>query len=402
MTPPAVRVTAVLDQSAAIGVVAGADYRQDTHDHVPGAVLRGALAAHWLRDGEPDAAFLDAFEGDGGFGPLHSADSLPIPLSVSVHKTSPGPGCHRWWWDAVTEPTIPERCPDCLRRLVPSTGQPVGRPATVARTRVELDRDGVAADGKLFRRAALAPGTRLQGWVTGPAVAALTGAPTPVRRLRFGGERSIRGQATIAVTPDAPPALECHDRTVVLRLAGPGVFVNPLGHPSTEPNRDELATVLGCKVKKIRKWIRWTEIGGWHMASGLPKPRERAVVAGSTYAVELDVPPTPDALAALAVRGIGLRRREGCGALAVMPPQPVAGTPLAAAVAPVTAWTAWPAHATRLRAQTAWPIVRPDPLRQVLFDDRALTAPARDALQRLHALTDGALATALLDHLDTP
>ncbi|WP_444543393.1 hypothetical protein, partial [Mangrovihabitans endophyticus] len=41
-------------------------------------------------------------------------------------------------------------------------------------------------------------------------------------------------------------------------------------------------------------------VGGWHLASGLPKPTEQVAVAGSVYRLRCSSPPTSQALAALA------------------------------------------------------------------------------------------------------
>ena len=43
-----VRITVTLTQPVAVGRNVRADSRQDTHNHVPGSVLRGALAAAWI------------------------------------------------------------------------------------------------------------------------------------------------------------------------------------------------------------------------------------------------------------------------------------------------------------------------------------------------------------------
>lgn len=62
-------------------------------------------------------------------------------------------------------------------------------------------------------------------------------------------------------------------------------------------------------------WTRWCEIEGWHAASGLPKPVERAVQPGSTYLIRCAERADEQARKRLMARGIGLRRREGFGAL---------------------------------------------------------------------------------------
>ena len=99
---------------------------QDTHDHIPGTVLRGALAARWVAEhGVPVTTtpeFLDIFEGDGAFGPLHSELSVPVPLSVHLHKYRPEPGrCAKEMWDEATA-KVPDKCEDCAKPLERSKG----------------------------------------------------------------------------------------------------------------------------------------------------------------------------------------------------------------------------------------------------------------------------------------
>ena len=78
------------------------------------------------------------------------------------------------------------------------------------------------------------------------------------------------------------------------------------------------------KVTVTGRWTRWGEAAGWHAAAGLAKPTERVVTAESTYRIQCDPAPPAEALRALRVRGLGLRRREGYGALCppLEPPRP--------------------------------------------------------------------------------
>lgn len=403
----ALLLTATLTQTAALGVTGRADHRHDTYDHVPGSVLRGALAACWLRTpgapGPDDGAFREVFEGDGSFGPLHSSTSLPVPLSAHVHKAGLDAPCGTPWWDAV-DGLVPEVCPKCRpssAKLEPSKGQPTGPAAISSRSRVAIGADGLAEDGRLFRRAALDRGTVLTGWVSGPAVDALTPGGTAVSRLRFGGERSIRGTADIQVSEAAPPPVRAEGRTVILRLSSPGVFVDRTGHPTDKPSKPELADLLDVKIADVRAWTRWTEVGGWHMASGLPKPRDRAVTAGSTYRIECAAPPAPERLAALAARGIGLRRREGFGALYGLPvadDRNAAYAVIRTAVAALWGWSKWPRIEPIVREASAWPIPSGHLLRRVPSDP-SLTRDQLAALLALVDIDDPAIIARLLDDL---
>jgi CRISPR-associated protein Csx10 len=105
-----------------------------------------------------------------------------------------------------------------------------------------------------------------------------------VDRLRIGGKRSTSG--TVAVTTRTvshPPLPSLHENghVVVVYLAGPGVFVDAMGRPLDRPTDDELSGLLGVSAVVEGMWVRRIRVGGWHLASGLPKPMELAVQQGS-------------------------------------------------------------------------------------------------------------------------
>jgi CRISPR-associated protein Csx10 len=130
--------------------------------------------------------------------------------------------------------------------------------------------------------------------------------------------------ATVEVDPDrSRPLPETRDRgrQVVLRLLSPGLFVDAAGRPVADPDPDELHAVLGvAEVQVERHWVRWVQVGGWHVASGLPKPVEHAVSAGSVYLIRCTPAPAEAGLRRLADQGVGLRRAEGFGVLGGTPP----------------------------------------------------------------------------------
>ncbi|MGH3905067.1 MAG: type III-B CRISPR module-associated Cmr3 family protein [Pseudonocardiaceae bacterium] len=328
----AARVTVTLQQPVHVGTGPLPDYRNPTHDHIPGSVLRGACAAAWIRalgPPEPGTAhrheFIDTFEADGVFGPLHRAAGLPVPVSVLVHKYQAEPRCRRSWWDRSLGADATE-CPDCGQGLTSARGEPPEPPDRLHRTRAALSTEGIAEDAQLYRKDSLPRHQILTGWVSGPAVQAFTIAGDPLHRLWLGGGRTTGGLAHVAVNPAAEPEpLETDDTAVLLRLASPAIFVDDTGLPAEAPNEAELRAALGVdEVTVAGQWTRWGEAAGWHAATGLAKPTERVVAAGSTYRVQCDRAPSPEALRALRIRGLGLRRREGFGALCppLTPPRP--------------------------------------------------------------------------------
>lgn len=348
------QVTVTLQEPVSTTRQVRSDFRQDTHDHLPGSVLRGALAARWIQHhGEPsttDSEFAEIFEGGGSFGPLHAHGGLPVPLSVARHKYEPGNDCKQLWWDRALGETA-SRCPNCDQKLEESKGQAKEAPERTARTRVALDEHGVAQDGNLFVQNTLASTTKLTGWLHGPAVRALHLDGEPIDSLLLGAGRSVRGKATVRAEIDTvPDPVEQDENIVVLRLASPGIFVDEFGLPADRPDGAEIAEVLGIGHAEVETpWTRWTEAGGWHIASGLPKPTERAVERGSTYRIHCSEPASEHARRTLMARGIGLRRREGFGALCSPPARPLGPGVLKSTFAPLLGWNLLPRLLDQLR-----------------------------------------------------
>lgn len=325
-------LTVSLRQPVQVATSLRSDGVIDTVDHIPGWVVRGALAAAWIRtNGLPDqparrARFVELFEGGVRFGPLFHAEAPP-PLSVHQHKYKRTAACTDQYLDAAARPDlkIPFTCPDCHQEWVPL--RPKSDLPTHVRTSVVIDPlTATAAKGLLFSRRRKparisdpsAPGgstaVTLSGNVSGPAasvqeLATLTG-------VRLGGRRTSHGAVTLSQAPATPPEPWIrNDGILVLRLVSPAVFVDDSGRPSSRPSDRELSDVLGVSATTLAGWSRWGAVGGWHAASGLPKPTETVVEAGSTYAVRLACTPTDAAVRALMDRGIGLRRHEGFGHL---------------------------------------------------------------------------------------
>ncbi|MGI8310535.1 type III-B CRISPR module-associated Cmr3 family protein [Saccharopolyspora hattusasensis] len=310
------KLTVTLTEPVAVVRHLRNDFRQESYDHITGTAVRGALAAQWLlAHGDPDDDFLEIFEGDGVFGPLHATASLPVPLSVKVHKYRADDRCRVLWWDAIHEEV--DVCQYCKQKLEFSKGGPVGKIRRTPRTRNALDAEGIARSGNLFNQSSIAAGNVFEGWLSGPALRSLQIDGEPVRTLSLGGKRTVQGNAEVTIDFEAEPEpVELIGKDVILRLASPGIFVDALGLPAAEPDLGELSEVLGVETSPgVKPWQRWTEVGGWHLASGLPKPTERAVQAGSTYRIRCAERPSEAARRALMVRGVGLRRREGFGAL---------------------------------------------------------------------------------------
>lgn len=336
-------VTVTLHQPAALGRRPSGGTLIDTFRHVPGSVLRGALATGWIRrHGLPEQAspelreeFVACFERGVRFGPLLAPGWGVLPLSMVRCKYRPDPDCHTAISDAPRATDTPApRCPVCGGPMASGSGdvEPLtaaarsAGPATVTATRVQLNQAETAAPGMLFTRAALAhQDTHGQARVLSGRIIGGGPALDGVHHIQLGGRRSTAGQATCHIHPDdttptdtdttgvdAPHLLD-GDR-LVLTLVSPAVFVDVFGRPAVTPDRAVIQDILGVPVPPPqRAWTRRELVGGWHAASRLPKPDDWAVSAGSVYEYVLPKNPGPLALRRLADHGLGLRRPEGFG-----------------------------------------------------------------------------------------
>lgn len=316
-----------LRQPAQLGSRARRDNVLGTLEHIPGSVVRGALAAAWLarhgasRPGTPEREeFLALFEGGVRYGALLRDGTEFMSLAVAGHKYDPEPGCRVVDYDRAMGDEPPLHCPDCGSPLEQRRGLTGERDAPRRRTSVAISPAGTAEDGALFTRETLGAGQVFRGTVTA-ADDALLSILDGLGPVRVGGRRTTHGLADVAVTAGAalPLPQRRPDGMLVVRLRSPGIFTDSRGRPSRDPSGEELTEALGTGARVVQRWTRWEQAGGWHAASGLPKQQELAVAAGSTYIISAERAVADAALTRLADRGLGLRRHEGFGDLAPPP-----------------------------------------------------------------------------------
>lgn len=316
-----------LRQPAQIGDRAREDFVLGTMEHIPGSVVRGAFAAAWLArngvsmPGTPGRSeFLALFEGPVRFGPLLRNGTEFLPLSVVTHKYPAEDTCAEVEYDRALTGPAPLRCPYCGSPLEQAKTLRGDRPPVRRRTSVSVGEGGVARRGVLFTRETLRAGQEFRGTLTAdnPALLAILAGLGPVR---VGGRRTTHGLADVAIRDGGPlpTAQRRDDGLLVIRLRSPGIFTDSCGRPSRAPDPAELTEVLGTPARVAHAWTRWQQAGGWHVASGLPKPTELAVTPGSTYLISAERAVPDGALNELARRGLGLRRHEGFGDLAPPP-----------------------------------------------------------------------------------
>lgn len=320
-------ITLALRQPAQIGDRAREDFVLSTLDYIPGTVVRGALAAAWLaghgvsQPGTKERAeFLRLFEGPVRFGALLRTGTEFPSLSLVGHKYTATDDCAVREYDLALVDDAPLQCPGCGSPFEPGKKLRGGRPDKKRRTSVSIGEDGVARSGQLFTRETLAAGQDFTGTIVAPDPGDL-GTLAALGPVRVGGRRTTHGLAAVTIRDAGqPPTAQVRaDGKLVIRLRSPGIFTDRQGRPIPEPDQAELRHVLGMEAKVERRWTRWQQAGGWHVASGLPKPAELAVAAGSTYLIETERTVPASTLQALGHRGLGLRRHEGFGDLAPPP-----------------------------------------------------------------------------------
>lgn len=329
-----IEVEAVAEEPLLLGTAPEAGNLVDSHRHVPGSVVRGALAALWLRQhggqhgGAGRSQFVELFEGKVHYGPLMAEGSALEPLSVLGCKYRAKPECATTVFDlgaiGGARPADPV-CPVCQGPIEFAKGRVVGA-AMVEMSRTKLTEWTVTSEGEtpgegmLFTRRGLAC-MALRGRINGSHPWLLS-EQCNGSVAWLGGRRTVGGRARLALreVPDPVPVPR-QDGLVCVRLVSPAIFVDSATRPSLDFPLTDMAALLGCEhVDLLHQWRRPVRIGGWHAASGLPKPQEIAVAAGSTVVLRPSAPVPAEVLGATELAGVGLRRSEGFGMIQVNPP----------------------------------------------------------------------------------
>lgn len=115
---------------------------------------------------------------------------------------------------------------------------------------------------------------------------------------------------------DAPVA---NERLIITTLSAL-LSVNEKGHPDVLFPVCELANVLGlnaCDLKLSHSYTRTEIIGGYHTHLRLPRQQVPVIAAGSVFVFSLKKQPEEDRLLKLEHNGLGIRKGEGYGRIAV-------------------------------------------------------------------------------------
>lgn len=333
-----------------VGIGNEALFHTTTQRVIPGATLRGALAALWWRKCDSADAFAALFDDD-----LLVTQAVP---EGAVLRTTSEVTCKyrattecgevvydRALFDASGETPDAGVCPRCGGPLTAKPGW-TDLPDPVRRGRVELEANETAKEGQLYSRDYVAKGTRYIAEIETSADLSWLHDAT----VRIGQGRSQdRGRALATVAPLEEKPLTWHDRPVAIHLTSPAIITNQWGAPSLdlEDVERELQRVSGDEnltLNRRPEWVRSELVTGWHGRSNLPKVPDWAFAPGTSFVVD---GLTADGWRRLR-RGIGWRRIDGYGQLALTGWEPTNRPPFE-----VTAeW--WDQESAELRKHKRW------------------------------------------------
>lgn len=333
-----------------VGIGNEALFHTTTQRVIPGATLRGALAALWWRRFDSAADFAALFDDD-----LLVTQAVPEgaglrTTSEVICKYRATTECGEVVYDralSVASGDAPDVgvCPRCEGPLMATPGW-FDLPDPVRRGRVQLRADETAEDGRLYSRDYIGKGTRYIAEIETSADLSWLHDAT----VRIGQGRSQdRGRALATVAPLEEKPLTWHDRPVAIHLTSPAIITDEWGAPSLglDDVERELQWVSSddLTLRTHPEWVRSELVTGWHGRSNLPKVPDWAFTPGVSFVVD---GLTADGWRRLRRRGIGWRRIDGYGQLALTGWEPTNRPPFEV----TEQW--WEQESVELRKHKRW------------------------------------------------
>ena len=156
-------------------------------------------------------------------------------------------------------------------------------------------------------------------------------------QIRIGRSRSAQyGEAEFEWIDDAPQALNERvewngfdeqpsdvfdsDKRLIITTLSPLLTVNDYGHPEARFPEGELAQALDMETSELKlcsSYTRTEVIGGYNSHLRLPRQQWPAIAPGSVFVLEAEKPLDQKHLLRLEHDGLGLRKGEGFGRIAV-------------------------------------------------------------------------------------
>ena len=319
--------------------------------YLPGSMMRGALVYRYLR--QTDRSELSANDDTGRS--LFQTDAtcylnahllaangqraLPTPASWLKRKGESLESTHQIYDCAVDWEHLPDTQMETIGksfcRLEGGTAylfEPERR-ISVHTAREPKAGRATAARGAVFQYDALAPGQKLGGaiLVSRASDAELIRALLEPGTLRMGGSRSA-GYGLVRISDlrvadrwresdTEPSALDAGDQ-LILTCLSPCIVRDALGNLSADLHAGALADRLGVTpdtltldLTQTRRGL--TTLGGFNRRWGLPLCQIQAIAAGSVFVYRTLAPLAVERLHHLQEVGLGERRNEGFGRVAI-------------------------------------------------------------------------------------
>ncbi|MFN0102814.1 MAG: hypothetical protein ACKV2U_12070 [Bryobacteraceae bacterium] len=296
--------------------------------YIPGPTLRGAFAAALVAAGRKSE--LAAWFADTGprWSPAWPAAAeqtiVPTPASFLKDKSDVY-GVHGTWNALIADPPHVSVTSESIRHQwirvsnqwlqLGENSLPIAAHSVKMQSSMHVGLHyGRQAHRKeaLFSREEIAPGQQFVAYLTSPSDNLPKEISLGKRRSAGNGGISVKiseltkdpwplnsstGETTIQLMSDAILP-DCHGR--YLRGLGDADWTKLLGVPAT----------VESACSSNRTYI------GWSGSSGLPREKVLTIAAGSVFRLKVDSAPVK----ALAEKGLGIRRHEGFGIIAVNPP----------------------------------------------------------------------------------
>lgn len=313
---------------------------------IPGSVVRGALIAQYLRchntkdlavDPEARKLFFDAQTRYLNAYPIVGSAmyrTLPLPAAWKRDKGSTTP-----IYDLSVDPDDPDVegwQPESLKApFCHLNGKMVTLIEPQKQVQIHTQRDRVMGratqdQGAVFRYEALAPEQYFGAVVLCPDMATYE-VLSPLfqgKALLMGGSHNagyglveienVELKSAWSETPSSPTAIHAGE-SLILTLLSDALLRDENGHYTGLLTAEMLAEVLGISLREIpeRTYAKTGIVGGFNRKWGLPLVQTAAACAGSVFAFEAEADIPTGAIVKLLARGIGERRSEGFGRLAV-------------------------------------------------------------------------------------
>lgn len=322
--------------------------------YVPGSQIRGALIGAYLRSVDSGSESYDLLEDEqaqrlffsGRVRYLNAypetdsgARMLPTPLSWQTRKRDPGP---------ITDRVNAEA--DAAREKREAVSQPFcsiadetvelfnpSRRISVHTQRAPKMGRATRQEGAVFRYNALAAGQRFRGLVLIEGTEHRDDDRATIQQLLTAGDLALGksrsagyGQVAVddleplstAVEAGVPPE-QMPDEPVsscIVTLLSDALVRDPCtGQPQADPSaamEAEMGLEPGTLTLSDRFW-ETRLVGGFNRKWGVPLPQEPGLAAGSVFRIKCSGGVAPGALQKIVEQGIGERRVEGFGRVAI-------------------------------------------------------------------------------------